>query len=49
MMEFARCLIFIKIASQIVKRLKNIVIKKKIVIIAKDCDKKDYNKEDCDN
>ena len=39
MMEFVRCLIFIKIASQVVKRFKNIVIKKivikKIVIIKK--------------
>ena len=42
MMEFVRWLILIKIVSQIVKRLKKIVIKKiainKIVII-----KKDYN------
>ena len=37
MMEFIRWLIFIKIVSQVVKRLKKIVIKK-IVIIEKDCD-----------
>ena len=37
MMEFVRWLIFIKIVSQVVKRLK------------KDCDKKDSDKEDCDN
>ena len=36
MMEFIRWLIFIKIVSQAVKRLKKIVIKK-IVIIEKDC------------
>ena len=39
MMEFVRWLIFIKIVPQVVKRLKNIVIKKivikKIVIIGK--------------
>ena len=39
MMEFVRWLIFIKIVSQVVKRLKKIVIKKivikKIVIIGK--------------
>ena len=42
MMEFVRWLIFIKIVSQVVKRLKKIVIKKivikKIVIIKKDHD-----------
>ena len=47
MMEFVRWLIFIKVVSQVVKRLKKIVIKKKrlkkvvikkIVIIEKDCD-----------
>ena len=47
MMEFVRWLIFIKMVSQVVKRLKKIVIKKiiikKIVIIEKDCDK------DCDD
>ena len=41
MMEFAHWLIFIKMVSQVVKRLKKIVIKKilikKIVIIEKDC------------
>ena len=46
MMEFVRWLIFIKIVSQVVKRLKKTVIKKivinkivieKIVIIEKDC------------
>ena len=36
-MEFVRWLIFIKIASQVVKRFKKILIKK-IVIIEKDCD-----------
>ena len=45
-MEFVRWLIFIKIVSQVVKRLKKTVIKKivinkivieKIVIIEKDC------------
>ena len=41
MMEFVRWLIFIKIVSQVVKRLKKIVIKKivikkKLVIIEKD-------------
>ena len=40
MMEFVRWLISIKIASHVLKRLKNIVIKKiminKIVIIEKD-------------
>ena len=40
-MEFVRWLIFIKIVSQVVKRLKKIVIKKivikKIFIIEKDC------------
>ena len=42
MIEFVRWLIFIKIMSQFVKRLKKIVIKKivikKIVIVEKDCD-----------
>ena len=42
MMEFVHWLIFIKIVSQVVKRLKKVVIKKiaikKIVIIGKDCD-----------
>ena len=42
MMEFIRWLIFIKIVSPAVKRLKKIVMKKivikKIVIIKKDCD-----------
>ena len=42
MMEFVHWLIFIKIVSQVVKRLKKIVIKKivikKIVIIEKNCD-----------
>ena len=37
MMEFIRWLIFIKIVSPAVKRLKKIVMKK-IVIIKKDCD-----------
>ena len=41
MMEFVRWLVFIKIVSHIVKRLKKVVIKKivikKIVIIEKDC------------
>ena len=41
MMEFVHWLIFIKMVSQVVKRLKKIVIKKilikKIVIIEKDC------------
>ena len=37
MMEFTRWLIFIKIVSQAVKRLKKIVIKK-IAMIKKDCD-----------
>ena len=36
MMEFVRWLIFIKIVSQVVNRLKKIVIKK-IMIIEKDC------------
>ena len=35
-MEFILCLIFIKIVSRVVKRLKKIVIKK-IVLIEKDC------------
>ena len=47
MIEFVRWLIFIKIVSQVVKRLKKTVIKKivikkiaikKTVIIEKDCD-----------
>ena len=42
MMEFICWLIFIKMVSQVVKRLKKIVIKniviKKIVMIEKDCD-----------
>ena len=42
MVEFVRWLIFIKIISQVVKRLKKIVIKK-IVIIKKDCNKEDYD------
>ena len=46
MMEFIRQLIFIKIVLQAVKRLKNIVIKKKK--IDKDCDKKEEVKKDCD-
>ena len=37
MVEFVRWLIFIKIISQVVKRLK------KIVIIKKDCSKEDYD------
>ena len=41
MMEFVHCLIFIKIVSQAVKRLKKIVLKKflikKIAIIEKGC------------
>ena len=41
MMEFVHWLIFIKMVSQVVKRLKKIVIKKilikKIVMIEKDC------------
>ena len=37
MMEFVHWLIFIKIASQVVKGFKKIMIKK-IVIIEKDCD-----------
>ena len=41
MMEFVRWLIFIKIMSQVVKRLKKIVIKKilikEIVVIEKNC------------
>ena len=36
MMEFARWLIFIKIMSQFVKRLKKILIKK-VVITEKNC------------
>ena len=36
MIEFVRWLVFIKIVSKVVKRLKRIVIKK-IVIIEKDC------------
>ena len=36
MMEFVRWLIFIKIVSQVVKRLKKIVIRK-VVMIEKDC------------
>ena len=43
MIEFVRWLIFIKIVSQVVNRLKKIVIKKivikKIVIIEKNCEK----------
>ena len=45
MIEFVRWFIFINIVSQVVikkKRLKNIIIEK-IVIIEKDCDKKDCN------
>ena len=42
MVEFVRWLIFIKIISQVVKRLKKIVIKK-IVIIKKDRSKEDYD------
>ena len=41
MMEFVRCLMFIKIESRVAKRSKKIVIKKilikKIVIIEKNC------------
>ena len=46
-MEFIRWLVFIKLVSQVVKRLKKIVMKKivikktvikKIMIIKKDCD-----------
>ena len=37
MMGFMRWLIFIKIVSQTVKRLKKIV-RKKLVLIEKDCD-----------
>ena len=48
MMEFVRWLIFIKIVSQVVKGLKKIVIKKGRIEIKQDCDKKGYNKEDCD-
>ena len=48
MMEFILWLIFIKIVSQVVKRLKNIMIKK-IVIIEKDRDKEDCGKKDCNN
>ena len=57
-MEFVRWLMFIKIVLQVVKRFKKIVIKKKrlkktvtkkIVIIEKECDKKDYDKKDCNN
>ena len=40
MMEFVRWLIFIKIVSQAVKRLKKFVM---IVMIEKDCNKKGYN------
>ena len=46
-MEFVRWLIFIKIVSQVVKRLKKIVIKKSVIneiLIKKDC-----NREDLDN
>ena len=39
MMEFVPWLIFIKMASQVVKRLKKIVIKKILITkIEKDCD-----------
>ena len=39
MMEFVRWLIFIKMVSQVVKRLKKIVIKKILITkIEKDCD-----------
>ena len=48
MMEFILWLILIKIVSQVVKILKNIVIKK-IVIIEKDRDKEDCDKKDCNN
>ena len=51
MMEFIRWLIFVKVVSEVVikkKTLKKIIIKK-MVIIEKDCDQKNYNKEDGDN
>ena len=47
MMEFVRWLIFIKMVSQVVKRLKKIVIKKILIKkIEKDCDKKDSDEQD---